>query len=57
MEKIDFSILKLLQVPNLRHPQLSIKDAFLELKDGKYPNSTADLFYCYQTSKLLAQRK
>ena len=38
--------------PNLRHPQLFIKDECFELKDGNFfcksPNNTADLFYCYQ---------
>ena len=42
--------------PNLRRPKLFIKGEFLELKDGNF-NNTADFFYCYQTSKLLAQRK
>ena len=47
--------------PNLRHPQLFIKDEFFEIKGRqllcKSPNNTADLFYCYKSSKLLAQRK
>ena len=47
--------------PNLRHPQLFIKDKNFGIKGRqllcKSPNNTADLFYCYQTSKLLAQRK
>ena len=47
--------------PNLRHPQIFIKDDFLGIKGRQFlfksPNNTADLFNCYQTSKLLAQRK
>ena len=47
-------------VTNLRHTQLFIKDEFLELKDGNFfanLQTISDLFYCYQTSKLLVQRK
>ena len=46
--------------PNLPYPQLFIKDEFLELKDGNFFANFQTIlptFYCYQTSKLLAQRK
>ena len=42
--------------PNLRQPQLLIKDEGRQLL-CKSPNNTANLFYCDETSKLLAQRK